>query len=273
MLFMRLLLLLALLERLAAAGTFTFTTTNLVVSASNNLNFSITRNGAVPATATSMELLFPDDANVLTASSPSLNSSSLTSGTTVNYTISSLKVQLAGSMQTSASLNLYVATITNPTYVTGLSSIAVKFWNGATLVETVNFGAQPIQTTSGSLPNCIWQFSPSTNSNGTLSITTTTSHDLPVSTSNSVILSFASAWSGILNATTKYGLVGTNLPGKSTFTVNGSSTPITDWTISASATAIEIAVNNNIVISAGSTLVITITNILTPPLETVQASK
>jgi hypothetical protein len=254
------------------AATFQLSSTSLTVSSLNNLSITLTRNSS-PTAATNLELDFPSDFDVTTITSITLNGANLIIISNYSLTNSlTVVISLISTMQTNTNLIVLLNGITNPSYVTQFSNnIIGKFLYSSSIVESATYttNALSVSTTTGSLTSCKWTFASMTNSNGNVTMTFSLAHQLPIG-NNAITLSFTNQWSGIQNVSLKYGMTNRNSITTSLAKANVQFalpvTGITDYTVSATTTSIIISMITSVILTAGSTITFTITNIETPPL-------
>jgi hypothetical protein len=132
-------------------GTYDLSGTNYTVGETNTITINANRASSATA-ADTVQIDFPADFNVGTfvPSSCTLNGTTL-GGNITNPNTTTLLIDLSSlpvGLKTSLSLSFKLVGLTNPTYVTRITSIIVKFLSSGTNIENakLNEGSPHIET-------------------------------------------------------------------------------------------------------------------------------
>lgn len=122
-------------------GTYDLSGTNYTVAETNTITINANRTSATAADTVQID--FPADFNVGTfvPSSCTLNGTTL-GGNITNPNTTTLLIDLSSlpvGLKTSLSLSFKLVGLTNPTYVTRITSIIVKFLSSGTDIENATF--------------------------------------------------------------------------------------------------------------------------------------
>lgn len=227
----------------------------LTVNSIATYTWSIT----LTATTTSLTLTFPTQVSVLSNCTVTVN------GATPSFSRTTNTVTITSSLS-GLSLSVIVSNVQNPP--SAIATFSFSYLTSASLTVSMALVNQ-IQYQTGTLSSCPWSFSLCTEqANSDLSISFTTTNKL-LSGNNYFLIGFSSLWP---NHQSK-GLVTSVSAVTCSYSVNSSSfSPVTSCTIDTVANQINALFSLSADMAAGTSLVVKISGVVSPPTKTVTTS-